>query len=163
VFNFCEIFKTEILFLKHFNLKSQNRQNLIIITKVRLPTDPTNVNSGGASRNNLIHSVDESLERLQTNYIDILQLEGYDLSASISETVRHLDDLVTARKIAYFGVSDFKGWQLQKMIDVTRQMNTHKCVVASGEYNLLTRGCELEVCEVCRNEDLAFFGYAPLK
>jgi aryl-alcohol dehydrogenase-like predicted oxidoreductase len=93
----------------------------------------------------------------------LLQLEGFDPNVSLSETVRHLDDLVSARKIAHFGVCDFKGWQLQKIIDVTRFQNTHKCVAASGEYSLLTRGCEMEVCEVCRNEDLAFFGYAPLK
>ena len=125
--------------------------------------DPDNVNSGGFSRNNLIHSIDQSLERLQTNYIDLLQLDGLDGNTSIAETIRNLDELVTARKIAHFGVCNFKGWQLQKVIDITRQLNTHKCVAATGEYNLLTRGCELEVCEVCRNEGMAFFGYAPLK
>ena len=133
------------------------------MTKIRLPSDSDDVNSSGLSRKNIITSVDRCLERLQTDYIDLLQLDGFDANVSISETVRHLDDLVRSGKISHFGVCDFKGYQLQKVVDVTRSQNMHKCVACSSEYNLLTRGSEFEVMEVCRNERIGFFAYSPLK
>lgn len=144
-------------------LKRQNREKIFIMTKVRMPTDPENVNSVGLSRSHIFNSVNCSLKRLQTNYIDMLVLNGFDPTVNLYETVRHLDDLVEHDKIRYIGVSDFKGWQLQRFIDASKVLNLHKCVCYLGEYNLLTRGCEWEIMDICRNERIGFIAYSPFK
>jgi aryl-alcohol dehydrogenase-like predicted oxidoreductase len=144
-------------------LKNIQREQLFLITKCRLPVDPANINSGGLSRNNIFDSVLHSLRRLKTSYIDLFLLDGWDDTVNVYETVRHMDDLVKSGKVRYFGVSDLKGWQLQKFLDVSRQLNLHRAVCYEGEYNLLTRGCDWEVAEVCKNEKIGFLGYSPLK
>lgn len=144
-------------------LKNIDRERVFLITKIRLPTDIHNINSGGLSRGNIFNAVCQSLKRLQTDYVDLLLLDGWDSTVNIRETVRDLDDLVKSERIRYFGVCDFKGWQLQKLIDCSKILNLHECVCYSGEYNLLTRGVEWEVAEICRNERIGFFAYSPLK
>ena len=144
-------------------LNKMDREDIFLITKLRLPTDPTNLNSGGLSRNNIITSVNHSLKRLRTSYLDMLMLDGWDDTVNVNDLVRHLDDLVRCDKIRYYGVCDVKAWQLQKLIDAARHLNLHKCVCYMGEFNLLTRGCEAEIVEVCKNERIGFFGYSPFK
>jgi aryl-alcohol dehydrogenase-like predicted oxidoreductase len=144
-------------------LNKMNREDIFLMTKFRLPTDPTNLNSGGLSRNNIITSVNHSLKRLRTSYVDMLMIDGWDETVNVHDLVRHLDELVRCDKIRYYGVCDVKGWQLQKLIDAARHLNLHKCVCYMGEYNLLTRGCEAEVIEVCKSERIGFFAYSPLK
>lgn len=135
----------------------------MIISKIRLPTDPTNVNAIGLSRTNVINSVENILRRLQTNYIDLLQIDGWDYSVHVKEIVRVLDELLMSGKVRNMGLCDFKGWQLQKMLDTCRVLNKHKFVCFQGEYNLLSRGCEMEVVDVCLNETLGFIAYSPFK
>lgn len=101
-------------------LERQQREKIFVVTKVRMPVDPGNINSGGLSRANIIDSVKQSLKRLRTDYIDMLMLNGWDPTVSINETVRHLDELVKHGFVRYIGVCDFKGWQLQKFVDASR-------------------------------------------
>lgn len=143
--------------------RREQRERFFVITKVRMPTDPTDVNSGGLSRAHIYNSVKQSLKNLRTDYVDMLMLNGWDPTVSVHETVRHVNELIEAGLIRYVGVCDFKGWQLQKFIDASRMMNMHKCVCYMGEYNLLTRGLEWEVIDVCRTERIGFFAYAPFK
>lgn len=144
-------------------LEKQPRERLFIIDKVRMPLDPTDVNSGGLSRAHILDTVRRSLKHLRTDYIDMFMLNGWDPTVSVHETVRHLNELIENGLVRYIGVCDFKGWQLQKFIDAARMMNMHKCVCYMGEYNLLTRGLEWEVIDVCRTERIGFFAYAPFK
>jgi aryl-alcohol dehydrogenase-like predicted oxidoreductase len=91
------------------------------MTKIRLPTnDPTDVNSCGLSRNNIFDSVKDSLTRLQTNYIDLLFIDGWDSTVSTFDLVRHLDDLVKSERVRYIGCCDMKAWQIQKLIDYSK-------------------------------------------
>jgi len=144
-------------------LAKQDRSRIFLITKVRMPIDINNIMSQGLSRGHILDSLNNSLKRLQTDYVDMLVLNGWDNSVSFSETARHLDDLVRMGKIVYIGVCDLKGWQLQRFVDKARMLNLHQCVCYIGEYNLLTRGCEQEVIEVCKRERLGFIAYSPLK
>ena len=144
-------------------LKVQNREKLFLITKFHSPTDPENDNSGGFSRSNIIDQVNQSLTRLSTEYVDLLVLNGWDENVEVADLVKTLDELIKSGKIRYYGVSDVKGWQLQKLIDTAESLDLYKCVCYMGEYNLLTRGCEDEVTEVCKNESIAFLGYSPFK
>jgi aryl-alcohol dehydrogenase-like predicted oxidoreductase len=93
---------------------------VFLITKVRMPMDPSNINSIGLSRCHLFNAVNASLKRLQTTWIDMLVLNGWDNSVSFHDTARNLNDLVAMDKIRYIGAADFKGWQLQKLIDIQR-------------------------------------------
>lgn len=144
-------------------LENQPRERLFIIDNVRMPTDPTDINSLGLSRAHILNTVRTSLKNLRTDYIDMLMLNGWDPTVSVHETVRNLNELVENGLVRYIGVCDFKGWQLQKFIDAARMLNMHKCVCYMGEYNLLTRGLEWEVVDVCRTERIGFFAYAPFK
>ena len=85
------------------------REKVIISTKAtfRFSDDPNDV---GSSRHHLIHSVEQSLRRLGTDYIDLFQLHGFDARTPVEETLNTLDDLVRAGKIRYLGVSNFSGW-----------------------------------------------------
>jgi aryl-alcohol dehydrogenase-like predicted oxidoreductase len=91
------------------------------MTKIRMPTnDSSDVNSCGLSRNNIIDSVEECLNRLQTDHIDLLQINGWDTSVSTFDLVKDLDDLVRSGKVRYIGCCDLKAWQLQKLIDYSK-------------------------------------------
>jgi 1-deoxyxylulose-5-phosphate synthase len=85
-----------------------------------MPTDPSDINSAGLSRKNIISSVENCLERLKTDYLDLLLLNGWDETVSFMETAQNLNDLVRTNKIRYYGVCDFKAWQLQKLVDSSR-------------------------------------------
>ena len=132
---------------------------------MRLPTDPDagNVSSIGLSRSNVISSIENSLKRLQTNYIDFLQVDGWDHTVHVKEIIRVLDELLMSGKVRNIGVCDFKGWQLQRMIDTSKYLNKHSFSCFEGEYNLLSRGCEMEVVDVCLNHDLGFIAFSPFK
>jgi len=111
----------------------------------------------------VICAVEESLRRLQSKYIDLLQIDGWDYTVDVKEVVRIFDELLMSGKVINMGVCDFKGWQLQRMLDTTKRLNKHHFSVFEGEYNLLSRGCEMEVVDVCLNEQLGFIAYSPFK
>jgi 1-deoxyxylulose-5-phosphate synthase len=85
-----------------------------------MPTDPSDINSGGLSRKNIINSVNNCLKRLQTDYIDLLLLNGWDETVSFMETTQNLNDLIRSNKIRYYGACDLKAWQMQKFVDSSR-------------------------------------------
>lgn len=155
--------RTEEIIGNWLSTNPELRERVFLITKCRMPLNSENINSVGLSRSHLIESVEHSLKRLQSPCIDMLMLNGWDQTVSFHETVRHLNDLVESGRVRYIGVCDMKGWQLQKLIDAAKILNMHKCVCYMGEYNLLSRGCELEVLEVCKRERIGFIAYSPLK
>jgi aryl-alcohol dehydrogenase-like predicted oxidoreductase len=144
-------------------VKRSDRERLVIISKICLPTDPTNVNSIGLSRSNVINSVENILRRLQTNYIDLLQIDGWDYTVHVNEIIRVYDELLMSGKVRNFGVCDFKAWQLQNIIDKSKMLNKHRIASYQGEYSLLSRGSEMEVVDVCLNHGLGFIAYSPFK
>ncbi|KAL4225818.1 hypothetical protein ACF0H5_013808 [Mactra antiquata] len=143
-------------------LKKQDRRKFIIATKVRFPMD-TDVNRMGLSRRHMIESLDESLERLQTPFVDLLQSHAWDNATPIEETLRTFDDLVRCGKIRYFGVSNVCGWQLQKIVDKIEMMGLNRCVTLQQQYNLLCRQPEWEEFMVCENEGIGVLPWSPLK
>src|SRR6201996_7397826 len=94
------------------------RDKVLISTKAtfRFGDDPNDV---GSSRFHLIRSVEKALDRLQTDYIDLFQLHGFDAMTPVEETLSALDDLVRAGKIRYIGCSNFSGWHLMKSLAVS--------------------------------------------
>lgn len=143
-------------------LKGQPREQLVVATKVRFGMGD-GPNDLGLSRSHILHQVDASLRRLQTDYIDLYQVHAWDNVTPLDETLRALDDLVRSGKVRYIGASNYTGWQLQKAVDISRQMGWEQFVCLQPLYNLLDRSLEWELVDVCRNEGLGIIPWSPLR
>lgn len=143
-------------------LKKQNRYDWIIATKVRgrMGDGPNDL---GLSRKHILGSVEDSLRRLQTDYIDLYQVHAWDPGTPLEETLSALDRLVRDGKVRYIGASNFGGWQLQKAIDMSRQMGWEPFTCLQPQYNLLARSTEWELMPVCINEGLGVIPWSPLR
>jgi len=142
-------------------LQTVNRDSLVIATKVRGRVD-NSANGIGLSRKHILASVEESLNRLQTHYIDLYQVHSFDTLTPLSETFRTLDDLVRCGKIRYIGISNFCGYQLQKAIDTVNFNNWEPIVCLQPQYNLLCRSTEWDLVKICEAEGLGIIPWSPL-
>ncbi len=143
-------------------LKGQRRDDLIIATKVRFPMGDGR-NDVGLSRKHILSGVESSLRRLNTEYIDLYQVHCWDAATPLVETLSTLDTLVKSGKVRYIGVSNFSGWQLQRALDLSREMGWEAFTCLQPQYNLLCRSTEWEVMEVCQNEGLGVIPWSPLR
>ncbi len=142
-------------------LIKEDRNQIILATKVHFPTGP-GPNDRGSSRYHLIHGVEASLRRLDTDRIDLLYVHKYDDSTDVEETVRALDHLVAQGKVLYLGASNFAAWQTMKMQAVARQLGIGGLSAIQPMYNLVKRQAEVEILPMAWSEDLAVFPYSPL-
>ncbi|XP_060083194.1 1-deoxyxylulose-5-phosphate synthase YajO-like [Ylistrum balloti] len=143
-------------------LQKQKRENLVIATKVRA-TMGQGPNETGLSRRHILQMCDDSLKRLQTDYIDLYQTHGWDSAVPIEETLRALDDLVKCGKVRYIGVCNVIGWQMQKIVDKAEALGINSIIGLQQQYSLLCRHPELEEFQVCRNEGIGVLPWSPLK
>lgn len=142
-------------------LQGQRRDDFVIATKVRFATS-AGLNGVGLSRKHILAGIDASLRRLKTDYVDLYQLHCWDSSTPLEETLSTLDGLVKCGKVRYPGVSNFTGWQLQKAVDLSRQMGWEVFASLQALYNLLDRFLEWDILPVCRNEGLGLLCWSPL-
>jgi aryl-alcohol dehydrogenase-like predicted oxidoreductase len=143
-------------------LKTQPRDQVIVATKVRFGAG-AGPNGVGLSRHHILHQVEVSLRRLQTDYIDLYQVHCWDNLTPLDETLSTLDGLVRSGKVRYLGVSNYTGWQLQKAIEISRQMGWEQYVCLQPLYNLLDRSMEWELVPICLNEGLGIIPWSPLR
>ena len=104
-----------------------NRDELVIATKVRGRMAPER-NQVGLSRRHIMQQVDESLRRLQTDYIDLYQIHGFDPYTPLEETMRALDDIVRMGKVRYLGCSNLAAWQMMKANLTARSITAFRCL-----------------------------------
>lgn len=143
-------------------LKSRNsRHSVVLATKVFFATGE-GANDSGLSRKHILRTVEESLRRLQTDYIDLYQAHCYDMSTPLDETFRAFDDLVRSGKVRYIGVSNFTASQLVRALYLTRMHGWSSPVCLQAEYSLLVRSTEWELLPVCEEEGLALLAWSPL-
>jgi len=135
------------------------RSDLILASKTGFGSG---LNREGLSRRYLLRAVDASLGRLQTDWIDLFYLHIYDQSTPFEETLSALDTLVKCGKIRYIGVSNFKAWQIMKMLWISDQRSLPRFVAYQPQYNLLEREIEREFVPICQTEGLAMVTWAPL-
>lgn len=137
------------------------RDDAIIATKwgMKMGEGP---HTSGASRKYIVSAVEESLRRLQTDYIDLYQLHRPDASTPIEETLRALDDLVSAGKVRYIGHSNFAGWQAAEAHFVAEKRNFTPFISAQNEYNLLDRRIESELVPACNAYGVSILPFFPL-
>jgi len=136
-------------------------EHMVIASKGRFPTgdDPNEV---GSSRRHLSRTLDASLGRLGVDHIDLYQLHSWDPITPLEETLRFLDDAVTAGKIGHYGFSNFTGWQLTKAAHVARAHGYTAPVTLQMQYNLLVRGIESEILPAAADSGLGLLAWSPL-
>lgn len=137
------------------------RQKVIISTKVRFGTHPY-INGQGLSRLHIIEGVHASLNRLKTDYIDLLYVHCFDPITPLEETIRTLEDLIRQGKVRYIGISNFKAWQLMKAQGLTSQLNTNCFIAAQYQYSLVKRDLEYEFFDLLASEDIGLLPWGPL-
>ncbi len=137
------------------------RDKLVIATKVFNPMsgDP---NDRGLSRKHILHSIDASLRRLGTDFVDLYQIHRFDYDTPIEETLGALDDLVRMGKVRYIGASAMYAWQFMKMLAVSEKLGLAKFVSMQNYYNLLYREEEREMLPLCRSEGVGVIPFSPL-
>jgi aryl-alcohol dehydrogenase-like predicted oxidoreductase len=141
--------------------KSSARDNVVLATKGRFPTGDGQ-NDVGTSRRHLRRALDESLQRLGVDHIDLYQLHAWDPITPLQETLSFLEDAVRAGKIAYGGLSNFTGWQLQKACDLIDRQGWSPLVTLQPQYNLLVREIEWEIVPAAQENGLGLLPWSPL-
>lgn len=142
-------------------LAGQRREGLEIATKVFWPTGPGS-NDCGLSRKHIIESCEGSLRRLGVEYLDLYQAHRYDLSTPLEETLRAFDDLVTAGKVLYVGVSEWSAARLRQAADIGNQLGLHRIVSNQPQYSMLWRVPESEVIPTCQELGVGQIVWSPV-
>ena len=137
------------------------RKEIVLATKVRLPMGE-NFNRSGATRVNILREVEDSLRRLQTDYIDLYQVHGWDSNTPIEETLRTLDDLVRQGKVRYIGLSNFMSWQATTAVMLQDRLGLEKYVTAQMYYSLVGRGLEYEFQSFAEYHNIGILVWSPL-
>jgi len=137
------------------------RKEIVLATKVRLPM-AENFNHSGATRVNILREIDDSLKRLQTDYIDLYQVHGWDSNTPLEETVRTLDDLVRQGKVRYLGLSNLMSWQASTAVMLQERLGLEKYVTAQMYYSLVGRGLEYEFQSFAEYHNIGILVWSPL-
>ena len=137
------------------------RDRFIVATKCFAPTGPAPFDAGN-SRKHILAAVEASLRRLQTDYIDLYQLHGYDPETPIDETLGALDDLVHQGKVRYVGCSNFLTYQLVRAIGRSETLHLARFDSVQPRYNLLFRQIEREMLPFCGEEGVGVIPYNPI-
>jgi aryl-alcohol dehydrogenase-like predicted oxidoreductase len=142
-------------------LKGVRRDSVEIFTKVYFPTGP-NPNNRGLSRKHIMESLHESLERLQTDHVDLLQAHRFDFFTPLEETLQAFDDLVRQGKVHYIGVSEWTAEQINDALRLADDMGFDRIVSNQPQYSLLWRVIEAEVVPLCQEEGVGQIVWSPL-
>ena len=151
--------------LKHCGVA---RESVLVATKVFAPATRTvpgrtaDMNAQGLSRHHIMAGCEASLRRLDTDYIDLYQVHGFDLQTPIEETLRALDDLVRQGKVRYLGCSNWPARHLMKALCLADSRSRERFVSLQAYYSLVGRDLEHELLPLCREEGLGVLPWSPL-
>lgn len=143
------------------SLLSGQRPQWVLATKLGNPMS-ARVNESHYSRSWMMRAVEDSLRRLQTDYIDIWYLHRDFDGMNLEEPIRAMGDLVREGKIRYWGVSNFRGWRIAEIVHLARQLGTPAPVVCQPYYNLLNRMPEVEILPACSYYGIGVASYSPI-
>ncbi|MFZ0904001.1 MAG: aldo/keto reductase [Mycobacterium sp.] len=161
--NFYTRSHSEKIIGDHIGRHSAQRDRVVIATKFSGNLYPGDPNGGGSGRKSLISACENSLRRLQTDYIDLYWLHIWDANTPIEETMAALDDLVRAGKVRYIGVSDTPAWKIAEANLIARFRGWSSFVGLQVEYSLLERNVEQELVPMAREFGLGITPWSPLK
>ena len=137
------------------------RHDIVLATKVRGRMGP-GPNQVGLSRLHIVESVEASLTRLGTDYIDLYQIHRFDPLTNIEDTLRALDDLVRAGKVRYIGCSNLPAWYLMKSLAVSREQRLERFKCSQSYYSLAGRELEKELIPLLKDQGLGLLVWSPL-
>ncbi|AUX38903.1 aldo/keto reductase [Sorangium cellulosum] len=138
------------------------RERLVLATKYTLTMRPGDPNSGGNHRKSMVRSVEASLERLRTDYIDLLYLHAWDGTTPVEEVLRAMDDLVRSGKVLYVGISDTPAWQVSRMQAIADLRGWAPLVALQIEYSLIERTVERDLIPMAQEMGLGVIPWSPL-
>ncbi|MCF2875811.1 MULTISPECIES: aldo/keto reductase [unclassified Tenacibaculum] len=138
------------------------REKVVISTKYTMSMDANNPLSGGNGKGQMIREVEESLKRLQTDYIDILYLHHWDTNTPVEEVMKALDTIVQSGKVRYVGFSNFPAWYLGKAEVLARWHGWEQPAAIQMEYNMLERTIEREFTTYAKESGIGIFAWSPL-
>ncbi|MFI0482257.1 aldo/keto reductase family protein [Actinomadura sp. 9N215] len=142
-------------------LRGQRREGLEIFTKVFWPTGP-GMNDRGLSRKHIIESIDASLRRLETDYVDLYQAHRFDHETPLEETLRAFDDLVRRGKVLYVGVSEWRAEEIERALKIADEMGFDRIVSNQPQYSMLWRVIEGEIVPLCEREGVGQIVWSPI-
>jgi aryl-alcohol dehydrogenase-like predicted oxidoreductase len=142
-------------------LKGERRESLEIFTKVYAPTGPKGHNDSGLSRKHITESINASLKRLQTEYVDLYQAHRYDVSTPLEETMQTFADLVRQGKVLYIGVSEWNAQQLREGHALAKQLGI-QLISNQPEYSLLWRVIDEEVVPTSKELGISQIVWSPI-
>ncbi|OOQ59130.1 aldo/keto reductase [Mucilaginibacter pedocola] len=143
-------------------LGNQDRDYFVVATKYTLKDNITNPNASGNNRKNMMRSVEESLKRLKTDFIDVLYLHIWDDITPIDEVLRAMDDLIKQGKITYAAISDTPAWVVAKGNTLAELMGWSQFIALQVEYSLLARTAERELIPMAKHFGMTVTPWAPL-
>jgi len=137
------------------------RDEVLIATKMTLPLG-AGPNESGSSRYRMVKAVDAALQRLDTDYIDILQMHAFDSYTPVEEVLYTADTLIRAGKVRYLGASNFAGWQLMKSLSVAERYGWPRYVAHQVHYSLVGRDYEWELMPLAEDQRVGAIVWSPL-
>jgi aryl-alcohol dehydrogenase-like predicted oxidoreductase len=140
-----------------------DRDHFVVATKYTLTQRREDPNAGGNSRKNMVRTLEESLRRLGTDYVDLLWLHMWDGMTPVDEVVRALEDLVSAGKVLYVGMSDTPSWVVSQAVTLADLRGWSRVVAVQAPYSLADRDVERELLPMARSLELAFTPWGTLE
>ncbi len=142
-------------------LIAPQRNHWVLATKLANPMGP-GPNDRGTSRRHVLQAVDASLQRLGTDWIDLLYLHRDDDSTPMEETAATMARLIADGKMRYWGVSNFRAWRIARLVETCRAMGVPPPIACQPPYNAMSRGIETEVLPCCAHYGVGVVAYSPL-
>src|SRR6201990_18612 len=143
-------------------ISQKDRDFFVIATKYSLKDNTTNPNASGNNRKNMMRSVEQSLKRLQTDFIDVLYLHIWDDLTPIDEILRGIDDLIRQGKVNYAAISDTPAWIVSKGNTMAELMGWSQFIALQVEYSLIQRTPERELMPMAKHYGMTVTPWAPL-
>jgi aryl-alcohol dehydrogenase-like predicted oxidoreductase len=138
------------------------RDDVVIATKYSMSTNPTDPNAAGNNRKNMVQALEASLQRMDTDYVDIFWVHGWDQVTRIDQVMRGLDDLVRAGKVLHVGVSNFPAWLIAQGNTLAEERGWTPFTAVQMHYNLVERSIETDFFDLCAAQDMAILPWSPL-
>ena len=142
--------------------RNGKRSRIVLATKVHGRMSDDDPNAAGTSRRHIIEQCEASLERLQTDYIDLYQIHRPRSDTPIDEILRALDDLIRSGKVRYIGSSTFGAWQLVESLWVSKELGLNRFICEQPPYNILDRRIERELLPMAQTYGIAMIPWSPL-
>jgi aryl-alcohol dehydrogenase-like predicted oxidoreductase len=141
---------------------SSEREQVVVASKYSMSTNMQDPNASGNNRKNMVQGLEASLKRMNTDYLDLFWVHGWDQTTRIDEIMRGLDDLVHAGKVLHIGISNFPAWLIAQANTLAQERGLTPFTAVQMHYNLVERSIETDFFDLCAAQDMAILPWSPL-